>query len=108
MREDELGALLEQTRQARSEQLDELVTSSAPVLDGVDVHVELVKGQARQLLPDLVISHKIDLVVMGTVCRTGLKGLIIGNTAEKVLNELTCSVLAVKPDGFESSVKPDV
>jgi len=39
---------------------------------------------------------------MGTVARTGIKGLIIGNTAEVILNGIQCSVLAVKPDGFVS------
>jgi len=39
---------------------------------------------------------------MGTVARTGLPGLLIGNTAEKILNRVTASVLAVKPEGFVS------
>ena len=46
----------------------------------------------------------IDLLVMGTVCRTGLSGFIIGNTAEKVLSEVNCSVLTVKPEGFVTPV----
>jgi nucleotide-binding universal stress UspA family protein len=48
-----------------------------------------------------------DLVVMGTVARTGISGLIIGNTAEAILDQLMCSVLAVKPPGFTSPVKLD-
>ncbi|MBE9567075.1 MAG: universal stress protein [Proteobacteria bacterium] len=54
--------------------------------------IKLAKGKA------------IDLLVMGTVCRTGLPGFIIGNTAEKVLSEVNCSVLTVKPDGFVTPV----
>jgi nucleotide-binding universal stress UspA family protein len=41
---------------------------------------------------------------MGTVCHTGVAGLIIGNTAEKVLNKVDCSVLTVKPEGFVTPV----
>lgn len=41
---------------------------------------------------------------MGTVCRTGLSGFFIGNTAEKILDEVHCSVLTVKPDGFQSPI----
>jgi nucleotide-binding universal stress UspA family protein len=41
---------------------------------------------------------------MGTVCRTGIPGLIIGNTAERVLDVVDCSVLTVKPEGFVSPV----
>lgn len=42
---------------------------------------------------------------MGTVGRTGLNGLIMGNTAETLLRSLRCSVLAVKPEGFVSPVR---
>ena len=39
---------------------------------------------------------------MGTIARTGLPGVLIGNTAEKVLDDVHCSVVAVKPPGFVS------
>ena len=48
-----------------------------------------------------------DLVVMGTVSRTGIPGLLIGDTAEVILNNLECSVLAVKPTGFVTPVTLD-
>lgn len=54
---------------------------------------------------DLVKTEQVDLLVMGTVCRTGIEGFLIGNTAEKVLNEVNCSVLTIKPEGFVSPVK---
>ena len=41
---------------------------------------------------------------MGTVGRSGIPGLIIGNTAEKVINGIDCSLLAVKPAGFVTPV----
>jgi universal stress protein E len=40
------------------------------------------------------------IVVMGAVSRTGFKRLLIGNTAERVLDELSCDVLVVKPPRF--------
>jgi nucleotide-binding universal stress UspA family protein len=39
---------------------------------------------------------------MGTISRTGFPGVTIGNTAETILQSVTCSVLAVKPDGFQN------
>jgi universal stress protein E len=59
--------------------------------------------------PDIAITncieqHDIDLVVMGTVGRTGIEGFITGNTAERLLSQIPCSLLAVKPPGFESPV----
>ena len=47
---------------------------------------------------------KADLVVMGTVARTGIPGYIVGNTAEMILSQIACAVLAVKPPGFTSPV----
>jgi nucleotide-binding universal stress UspA family protein len=45
-----------------------------------------------------------DLTVLGTLGRAGVAGMVIGNTAEKVLNAADGSILAVKPDGFVSPV----
>jgi nucleotide-binding universal stress UspA family protein len=46
-----------------------------------------------------------DLVIMGTVARAGIAGLLIGNTAEAVFEQVECSLLAVKPPEFVSPVK---
>jgi universal stress protein E len=37
--------------------------------------------------------------------RAGVPGLLIGNTAESVLNAVDCSVLTLKPDGFETPIQ---
>jgi nucleotide-binding universal stress UspA family protein len=47
-----------------------------------------------------------DLIAMGTVGRSGIQGLLLGNTAEKVLGTCDCSILTVKPDGFVSPIEP--
>lgn len=44
------------------------------------------------------------IVVMGAVSRTGFKRLLIGNTAERVLDDLSCDVLVVKPPHFANRV----
>ena len=64
----------------------------------------LIKGMPREVLSSFAADHEIDLVLMGTVCRTGIAGMLIGNTAEYVLQQVDCSVLAVKPDGFVSPI----
>jgi universal stress protein E len=46
-----------------------------------------------------------DLVVMGAVSRSGLKRIFIGNTAERVLKDLPCDVLVVKPARFQKRVR---
>jgi len=47
-----------------------------------------------------------DLIVVGTVGRRGVEGLLLGNTAESVLTHSDCDVLTVKPVGFVSPIKP--
>ena len=44
------------------------------------------------------------IVVMGALSRSGLKCLVLGNTAERLLDHLRCDVLVVKPRGFVSRV----
>jgi len=48
-----------------------------------------------------------DLIVLGTRGRTNLRDLLLGSTAEKVLAESKCSILAVKPEGFEHPLAKD-
>lgn len=64
----------------------------------------IIQGIPGRDLPTVASDLKIDLVVMGTVARTGILGVVIGNTAETVLSQLQCSVLAIKPKDFISPV----
>jgi nucleotide-binding universal stress UspA family protein len=62
-------------------------------------------GEPHRVIPEKLKTLSADIVVMGTVARTGVPGLIIGNTAEAILDQLECSVLAIKPNGFKSPVQ---
>jgi len=63
-----------------------------------------VKGDPKQIIQQQVEQLGPDLLVIGSVARTGLSGLLMGNTAEAVLNEVDCSVAIVKPAGFKSPI----
>ncbi len=65
----------------------------------------LPKGKPEEVIPHIVELHKVDLLVMGTLGRHGLPGIIIGNTSESILEQVNCSVLALKPSSFVSPVK---
>lgn len=67
----------------------------------------LVSGVASEKIVDFIKKNDIDLVIMGTVGRTGISGFTIGNTAEDVLSEINCSVVAIKPPGYISPVTLD-
>ena len=65
----------------------------------------LPKGWARDELPLIARRIGADIIVLGTLARSGVPGLLIGNTAEAILHQIDCSVLAMKPMGFETPVR---
>ncbi len=64
-------------------------------------HIHVVEGLAEEKIPRTAEKINAQLVVMGTVGRTGLTAAFMGNTAERVLARLRCEVLALKPNNFE-------
>jgi universal stress protein E len=107
--EAQITAYVEQIRKQREAALDTLVKQVTAQL-GQDMlahckpHTHLIKGPSRKEIPALLRRLDPDLVVMGTVARTGVPGFIMGNTAETILNQIDCSVLAIKPAGFVTPV----
>lgn len=77
----------------------------ADISGSVKQYTHLPNGVAGQEIPKLIEKLQADLVVMGTVARGGVSGLVMGNTAEQILDQVTCSVLAVKPPDFVSQVR---
>lgn len=73
----------------------------------INPRFRLRRGSASREIPAAAASVDADLVVMGTLGRAGIAGLFIGNTAEAVLEQLQCSVLALKPPGFVTPVQVD-
>jgi nucleotide-binding universal stress UspA family protein len=100
---EEVVRLLQETQDAHRHWLIELLQQHP--LDDVKYEAYLLKGEAGVLIPKLAQAKAVDLIVMGTVSRKGVAGLLIGNTAEKVLRRVNCSMLTVKPEGFTSPVK---
>ena len=72
--------------------------------DDAKAHIQVEIGYAEEAFLSYIEQHNIELIVMGTISRKGITGMLIGNTAEKLLPFLSCSVLAVKPANFESPV----
>lgn len=107
--EKQIAAYVEHMRREHEHILNSMVHELSgklgqDTLDYLKPKVHLVRGLARKEIPVLAKQLNADLVVMGTVGRTGVPGFIMGNTAETILNQLECSVLAVKPPGFLTPV----
>lgn len=96
----EVEQLLEAERRRHQEGLHDLL-SHAPDATWT---VHLQKGRAASVVVEVVAKERINLLVMGTVARAGLAGLLVGNAAEQLLDDVRCSVIAVKPPGFISPV----
>jgi nucleotide-binding universal stress UspA family protein len=60
-------------------------------------------GEPFEKIIDVAEEHRIDLIVMSTRGRSGLKRLIIGNVAEKVVRYAPCPVLTIKPRAAKKS-----
>jgi nucleotide-binding universal stress UspA family protein len=59
----------------------------------------------RESIYDFVRTAGVDLVVLGTRGRTDLRSIIMGSTAEKIISHSPCSVLAIKPKGFDYAIQ---
>lgn len=64
------------------------------VLEGVPE--DIIEAKANEL--------DCELVVLGCVGRTGISAALIGNTAEHVIDQINCDLLALKPDDFVSPI----
>jgi len=60
-------------------------------------NLHIIEGLAEDRVPKLTKEIGSQIVVMGTIGRSGLTGAFMGNTAERVLTHLQCEVLALKP-----------
>ncbi|MCE8006436.1 universal stress protein [Aestuariivita sp.] len=103
MPEDEIQAILSNEERKSTQRLDQLMSGFIEFSDLM--RVLHIKGIAADVIPEHVDSEGIDTLVMGTLGRTGISGFFIGNTAETILNRVSCSVLAIKPMGFVSPVR---
>jgi universal stress protein E len=100
---NELDQMVTKRQNEHRAALDALIKDSA--ITGGEHRIDHIKGLPEQSIPDFIKQNDIDILVMGTVARTGIHSFILGNTAENILQKIGCSLLALKPNGFVSPVK---
>ena len=88
-----LDKITEEMRDTHASHLQELADSYGVEKD----RVHNLSGSARTILPGIAIEKHIDVLMMGAVARSGFDKLVIGSTAEKILDHLPCDVMIVKP-----------
>ena len=97
----EVGRLEEGVRR----RLDDLFTKGG--MEEVDrrrVKVEIRGGKPWQEIVRYAGEHEVGLIVMATEGHTGMKHILVGSTAERVVRRAPCPVLCVKPDGYDSNI----
>ena len=86
---------LQRHQDKRARWLEEFVADAGV---GSQVRTHLVKGSPERAILQVADEISPDLIVMGTVARTGI--LLMGNTAEVILKEAATGLVFVKPPGF--------
>jgi nucleotide-binding universal stress UspA family protein len=86
---------LDSDRQSAERSLEELADATA--LGDVAHETVLERGPIAEVLSGLVSSREIDLLVVGTHGRGGLKKLVLGSVAEELFRSASCPVLTVGP-----------
>lgn len=101
------GISPEEVAQARVRMMEEAEANLQQQLVTTDyrtlphgVKVDVVEGSFDEAIPKFVTDNEIDILVVGTHGRTGIPRLVLGNSAERVLPLVHCSLIAVKPENF--------
>jgi len=87
---------LDQVREAAARQLGEW--RSQYCADEIDVHEHLSQLPPSQAIEELAEELGVGLIVIGTRGLTGLKHVLLGSVAERVVRSAPCPVLTVKGD----------
>jgi universal stress protein E len=91
---DEIDARI---RAEHRKALDALATDC-----GIDAdHTHQLPGRAQEILPTFARNQNAGLVVMGALARWGVKRMLIGSTAERVIDHLPCDVLIVRLSEYQ-------
>lgn len=93
------GELLEALRKEREEQLTALAQEKAGA--GLEISTHVLEGTPFSEIVKLSRDEGADILIMGTRGLTGLKHVLIGSTAEKVVRKAPCPVLVLKPEDFD-------
>ena len=104
MSAEEMDQHREQLCSAREEDLQAAITQTDHRTTPYGVEPMIVEGRPDACILEAIAEHNIDLLIIGTVGHGGVPGVLVGNTAERVMSEVSCSVLAIKPDDFECPV----
>ena len=78
------------------ERLQKQLEKIKPTVDGVEVSYVVEYGPPTERILEYATENDVDLIVMGTHGRTGLRRVLMGSVAEAVVRKSSCPVMALK------------
>lgn len=75
---------------------EQQLTALLSAVDLPNVHRHVTAGPPQKTIPHWANELRAELVIMGSMGRRGLKGLVVGNIAEKVMHHLRTDSLIVE------------
>jgi nucleotide-binding universal stress UspA family protein len=94
----------DELREIAEKNLDELMRIHCSAIHA-KVH-RVARGLPWEVIRKQARRGSVDLIVLGSIGRSGVAGMLMGNTAEKVLRLVDRDVLVVKPATFVSPIEP--
>ena len=98
--EDIIDDMQRRSKRAAAEKLERLARPAGVAPS----RRHLIARHPSDAIEQIAAQTRSALVVMGALARSGLRSLLIGNTAERLLDRLPCDLLVVKPQGFRKAV----
>ncbi|CAK8992078.1 Cysteine desulfurase IscS [Durusdinium trenchii] len=102
--QDEIDAYVSKVRSEAEAELQKRLAMTDFRTVQAGTKIEVTTGKPELAIEKAIEEEEVDILVMGTSGRGGVPGFFLGNTAERLLPTLTCSVLAIKPAGFHCPV----
>lgn len=54
------------------------------------------EGKPNMVIANLIKSCDAEMLVMGTIARSGIKGIVLGNTSESIIHHTDCDIVVLK------------
>ena len=89
-----LQPILDPMRENAESAVEDLVKSIDA--DGIESSSAVVMGHPAEVILDEIDRAEADLIIMGTRGLTGLKHIVLGSTAERIVRMASCPVMTIK------------
>ena len=80
-----------------------LIENFSAALSGLKIRQEVEIGIPYKMIVEKAASEGVDVIMMSTHGRRGLRHLLIGSVTEQVVRSASCPVLSVRPSDKEPS-----